>query len=56
MYALAILRYRKPLEEVLQHVDAHRAYCQGPEAGETVDRFRATGAALWWRHAAAGPR
>ena len=29
MYALAILRYRKPLEEVLQHVDAHRAYCQG---------------------------
>jgi uncharacterized protein YciI len=29
MYALAILRYRKPLEEVLKHVDAHRAYCQG---------------------------
>ena len=26
MYALAILRYRKPLEEVLKHVDAHRAY------------------------------
>ncbi len=26
MYALAILRYRKPLEEVVQHVDAHRAY------------------------------
>jgi uncharacterized protein YciI len=26
MYALAILRYRKPLEEVLQVVDAHRAY------------------------------
>ncbi len=26
MYALAILRYRKPLEDVLKHVDAHRAY------------------------------
>jgi uncharacterized protein YciI len=26
MYALAILRYRKPLEDVLKHVEAHRAY------------------------------
>jgi uncharacterized protein YciI len=26
MYALAIVRYRRPLEEVLVHVDAHRAY------------------------------
>jgi uncharacterized protein YciI len=26
MYALAIVRYRKPLEEVLKVVDAHRAY------------------------------
>jgi uncharacterized protein YciI len=26
MYALAIIRYRKPLEEVLQHIDPHRAY------------------------------
>ena len=26
MYALAIVRYRKPLEEVLKHVDEHRAY------------------------------
>jgi uncharacterized protein YciI len=26
MYALAILRYRKPLEEVVKHVDAHRVY------------------------------
>ncbi len=26
MYALAILRYRKPLEDVLQVVDEHRAY------------------------------
>ena len=29
MYALAIIRYRKPLEEVQKHVDSHRAYCQG---------------------------
>lgn len=26
MYALALLRYRRPLEEVLPHVEAHRAY------------------------------
>jgi uncharacterized protein YciI len=26
MYAIAILRYRRPLDEVLTHVDAHRAY------------------------------
>jgi len=26
MYALAIIRYRQPLEAVLKHVDAHRAY------------------------------
>lgn len=26
MYALAILRYRKPLEEVLKVVEDHRAY------------------------------
>lgn len=29
MYAIAILRYRKPLDEVLPHVDAHRAYLRG---------------------------
>ena len=29
MYAIAILRYRKPLEDVLKHIDAHRAYLQG---------------------------
>jgi uncharacterized protein YciI len=29
MYALAILRYRKPVEEVLKHLDPHRAYLQG---------------------------
>jgi uncharacterized protein YciI len=26
MYAIAIIRYRRPLEEVLTVVDAHRAY------------------------------
>jgi len=26
MYAIAIIRYRRPLEEVLLLVDAHRAY------------------------------
>jgi uncharacterized protein YciI len=26
MYAIAIVRYRKPLEEVLKHLEAHRAY------------------------------
>ena len=26
MYALAIIRYRRPLEEVVVHQDAHRAY------------------------------
>ena len=26
MYAVALVRYRRPLEEVLKHVDAHRAY------------------------------
>ena len=29
MYALGIIRYRKPLEEVLVHQDAHRAYLRG---------------------------
>ena len=28
MYALAIIRYRRPLDEVLVHYDAHRAYLQ----------------------------
>ena len=26
MYALALIRYRRPLEEVVPHTDAHRAY------------------------------
>lgn len=29
MYALALVRYRRPLEEVLKYVDAHRAYLRG---------------------------
>ncbi|MBF5042376.1 hypothetical protein FGE12_08185 [Aggregicoccus sp. 17bor-14] len=29
MYALALLRYRRPLEEVLLVVDEHRAYLRG---------------------------
>ncbi len=28
MYAIAIIRYRKPIEDVQQHTDAHRAYLQ----------------------------
>jgi len=26
MYAIALVRYRKTLDEVLEHVEAHRAY------------------------------
>jgi uncharacterized protein YciI len=32
MYALAFVRYRRPLEEVLVHVDAHRAYLRDLQA------------------------
>lgn len=32
MYALAILRYRKPLEEVLKVVEPHRAYLRELQA------------------------
>jgi uncharacterized protein YciI len=28
VYVIAIVRYRKPLEEVLKHQDAHRAYAE----------------------------
>jgi uncharacterized protein YciI len=28
MYAIAVVRYRKPLDEVLKVVEAHRAYLQ----------------------------
>jgi len=29
MYAVGIIRYRRPLEEVVVHQDAHRAYLRG---------------------------
>jgi uncharacterized protein YciI len=29
MYALGIIRYRRPLDEVMKHTEAHRAYLQG---------------------------
>ena len=32
MYAIALVRYRKPLEEVLKVVDAHRAYLRDLQA------------------------
>jgi uncharacterized protein YciI len=32
MYAIAIIRYRKPLEEVLTFVDEHRAYLRDLKA------------------------
>jgi uncharacterized protein YciI len=32
MYALALIRYRRPLEEVLVHQPAHRAYLQSLKA------------------------
>lgn len=32
MYALAVIRYLRPLDEVLLHVEAHRAYLRSLEA------------------------
>ncbi len=32
MYAIAMVRYRKPLEEVLVHIEAHRAYLRDLKA------------------------
>jgi uncharacterized protein YciI len=32
MYVVAIIRYRRPLEEVLVQQDAHRAYLRGLKA------------------------
>jgi uncharacterized protein YciI len=32
MYALAIVRYRKPLEEILKVLEAHRAYLRELQA------------------------
>jgi uncharacterized protein YciI len=28
-YAIGIIRYRRPLEDVLSHLDAHRGYLRG---------------------------
>ena len=36
MYALAIIRYRRPIDEVLVHHGAHRAYLQGLKAKGTL--------------------
>jgi uncharacterized protein YciI len=53
MYAVAILRYRRPLEEVLTLIDVHRAYLrQLKEAGVLIASgpfVPRTGAALLLR-------
>ena len=36
MFALAILRYRRPLDEVLTVIDAHRAYLAELQAAGTL--------------------
>jgi uncharacterized protein YciI len=36
MYAIAIIRYRRPLEEVLPAVDEHRAYLRDLKAKGTL--------------------
>ena len=36
MYAIAIVRYSKPLEEVLKHVEPHRAYLRDLKAKGTL--------------------
>ncbi len=36
MYALALVRYRRPIEEVLLHYDAHHAYLQRLKAEGTL--------------------
>lgn len=36
MYAIAIVRYRKPLDEVLKLVDDHRAYLRDLQAKGTL--------------------
>ncbi len=32
MYAIAVIRYRKPLDEVLKHLEEHRAYLRDLKA------------------------
>ena len=41
MYAIAIIRYRKPLEEVQKHTRRAPRLLPGTEAGRTVDCFGA---------------
>jgi uncharacterized protein YciI len=36
MYAIAIIRYRKPLEEVLEHLDEHRTYLRDLKSRGTL--------------------
>ncbi len=36
MYALAILRYRYPLEQITPHLEAHRAYLRGLKESGTL--------------------
>jgi uncharacterized protein YciI len=36
MYAIALIRYRRPLEEVLAVLDQHRAYLQGLKQAGTL--------------------
>lgn len=36
MYVIAVIRYRKPLEEVLKVVDEHRAYLRSLKAAGTL--------------------
>ncbi len=36
MYAIVLIRYRLPLEDVLPHVDAHREYLRGLKAKGTL--------------------
>ena len=36
MYVIAVIRYRKPLEEVLKVIDDHRAYLRSLKAAGTL--------------------
>jgi len=36
MYAIAIIRYRRPLDEVLVHQEPHRAYLRALKAAGTL--------------------
>lgn len=36
MYAIVIVRYRQPLDEVLKHQDVHRVYLRGLQSAGTL--------------------